>query len=124
MLGKPEGRPVDDDGSARLDGVFRQDGEPIRRHVGKTTPNLKHGDLAIVEHADRTFFQSRHERRVTGQDPEVTFGARRINLIHQSREQLALRRDQREMEFIGHQADASAASCSALRTASSMVPTL
>ena len=39
---------------------------------------------------------------MAGQDAEVAFDARRINLVDQAGEQFPLGRDQEEMQFLGH----------------------
>jgi hypothetical protein len=67
--------------------------------------------------------QRGHERRMAGQNAEVALGARGVDTVDLPREHLALRRDQREVELVGHQA-ASMAIFSALATASSIVPTM
>ena len=67
--------------------------EAIRRDVGKTPAHLEDGDDAVVVHTHLTFFQGGHERGVTRQDPEVAFGAGRVDLVNQAREELALRGD-------------------------------
>src|SRR6185437_3288854 len=101
--------------------VLRQNGEPRGGHICETAAHVEHQRLVAVVGLHPAFPQRGHERRVAEEHAEVALGARRVDLVDLAREQLALRRDQREVQLGGHYA--SAAMRSALATTSSMPPT-
>ena len=61
---------------------------------------------------------------MAGPHAEIALAARRVDAVDLSGVELTLRRDQREVELVGHGYAASAAMRSAFSTASSIEPTM
>ena len=94
---RPGSRPcrVRDDkglgGRRHFRGLFGQDGQAGRGHVGEAAVDLELAARTAVDDRDHTFAQGGHERRVVGEDAEIAFGAGRVDLIDEAVEDLALR---------------------------------
>ena len=105
--------------------MLGQDGQAVRRHVGEAAAHVEDGA------------RRRRCARVTGpsfsavmngawpaRTPKSPSAPGASTWSTSAGEQLALRRDQGEVQLAGHALSASAAIFSALATASSMVPTM
>src|SRR3989344_8905920 len=91
-------------GSGRddLGRLFGQDGQAFAVDVGEAALDVILGPGGADIDGHQTLAQGGHERGVVRQDAEVALDARRVHLVHQAREYLAFRRDEREAEFAGH----------------------
>src|SRR5262249_37323347 len=108
-----------------VDGRLGENGEPLRPDLGEAAPHEIAPALgAAGGDFEQARTQARKERGVIGEHGEVALGPRHQDLLDLAGDEQPLRRDQLELEGVGHDYATSAASFSALATASSMVPTM
>ena len=80
-----------------------QDGAALRRHLGDAANDKDAlGDGAALIDVDRPGPDRRDQRRMPRQHAEISFGARHDNHLDLGRQDQPFRRDQLELDEIGH----------------------
>src|SRR5262249_48607007 len=112
-------------GGVDLAGALRRVGEhrdPIVEDLGEARGDRIGARAPAALVGEDAGLQERDERRVSWQDAEVALGAGQLHLVRLGLDDLALRRDDDELER--HPPYATFASCAAFSRASSIVPTM